>query len=316
MKKVLSIFNSIFVFCIIIVIIVLMNVYFILNIVGKLVAKENMINMIKNIDIVDVIGEDAKNEIYTSLEEAGIPKDYVDSMLENEEIKEMIGTYVSESFDYLLGSKEVPTLSEEEVSNFLHKSFDVAVKEAENNSIQVNEYLNKEEQQKVHDKIDSYIPQIMEKLPEAEEFISGQIEENEKVNEMQNNMNELQRNLEKFQNIYQKRNAFLISSIVLMILIIALKFSKLKFIGWFIFLGTLCSINFICIASGITFVFNNIITNDIMTFKSIIDPSIKLIESFYWNAFMISFVLTIILIGTKIIIAIYRKKKENKKEVV
>ena len=311
MKKVLSILNSILVFCLVIIILILSNIYLGLNTIGRLVSKENMVNTIKNIDIVEVIGEDTKKEIYKTLGEAGIPTEYVDSMLENEEIKKTIGEYVAESFDYILGSKEIPTINEKDFSKLLHETFDKAVKEVENNNIQTKEYLSSEKQNMVHEKIDEYVPQIIE----AEDFISEKINENETISETRNEFYEMQKNIETFQNIYQKRNLFLISIIILIIIITALKFTKLKFIGWFIFLGILCSFNFLLISNIISLVFSNYLSYDMIALKNIIEPSIQLLESSYLNAFVMSFLLTILLISINIGSMIYKKKQLNKKEV-
>ena len=167
----------------------------------------------------------------------------------------------------------------------------------------------------VHEKIDEYVPQIIEQLPEAEDFISEKINENETISETRNEFYEMQKNIETFQNIYQKRNLFLISIIILIIIITALKFTKLKFIGWFIFLGILCSFNFLLISNIISLVFSNYLSYDMIALKNIIEPSIQLLESSYLNAFVMSFLLTILLISINIGSMIYKKKQLNKKEV-
>lgn len=215
----------------------------------------------------------------------------------------------------MLGSKEIPTINEKDFSNILHETFDTVVKEVENNNVQMNEYLSGENQKKVHEKIDEYVPKIIEELPEAEDFISEKINENETISETQKEYYEMQKNIETFQNIYQKRNLFLISIIIIIIIIIALKWKNLRFIGWFIFLSILCSINFLLIAKIISFVFSNYLPSDNLALKNIMTPSIKLLEKSYLNAFIITFILTILLIGIKIGIMIYKRKKLTTKEV-
>lgn len=315
MKKVLSFLNSLLVFCFVLMIIVLLNVYLVLNVVNKLISKDNIINMIKNVDIAEVIGDEAKEEIYETLGEAGIPTDYVDSMLENEQIKETVGGYVSETVDYFLGSKEFPEITEKEFSAMLHDTFDTVIKEVESNNLNVSEYISPEEQVKVHEKIDLYAPQIVEKLPDAEEFINSQLNSNETVNEMQSKYRELQKNAEIVQSLCQKRNLFLIAAIVLIILIGLLKFARLKFMGWYIYLGVLCSINFIFTAKSIDYLYNNFVSEELDKVKGITDSLIGLVEKTYMNAFVVALILTLLFITIKTGIVFYYKKKSERKEI-
>ena len=111
---------------------ILILAYTILNVTENLISKDNIVNTVKNIDIVELIGEDKKQEIYSSLEKADIPTEYIDVMLEDEELKETLGEYIALSFEYVISNREIPNIDENKVTEVLIASFDRVIEEAEN----------------------------------------------------------------------------------------------------------------------------------------------------------------------------------------
>ncbi len=189
-------------------------------------------DMVKQIDFKELMGEQVHEEISSVLEQAGIPNEYVDHILEDEELKEYMGNYMAEGLDYILYEKELPVISEQEVTNLLSNSFDQVITELENNNIEVSTYLTKEQQNQVHEQIEIYVPQIVEKIPEVESLIEDKISGNEEVQEAKQKLEQLRELNEKVQFVYQMQPTILLLAILQLVLIIVLKRKNFRFIKW------------------------------------------------------------------------------------
>lgn len=307
MKKfglvILSIVKYICVFIFIIISFVFMGSYSILESTKQFVSEDNLTNMIKNIDIIEIIGNERKQELYDVLEKTGIPTEYADLMFEDDTLKEYIGSYAATSIGYLVGTEELPKIDEKEITDVLIESFDRVIEEAENHDIQVATYIPENQQEQIRTEIKHYVPEFVDKIPEAEEFIENKINENEKLSDTKRKLEQAELYMKRFQMVYRNRAILLVGAAVAMGLIILLKRKKLGFFKWiaipFILVFTLFK--------SMHFVIDQIllkkIPSDLSMFSSITDSFLSLID----GKALIYLIIGVILILIQVIVFIYRK---------
>ena len=165
MKKFLK---SLLVILVMILTIISLFAYTVIDSTEVFFSEENITDMIKRIDITEILGEEVKNKIYETLEKTGMPSEYADYVLESDEFKEYVGQYISEGIEYVIYDKELPKLDEKETTEMLVASFNIVIEKANQNGIVVDQYITKEEQAKIVEKIEVYTPEVIEKILEIE----------------------------------------------------------------------------------------------------------------------------------------------------
>lgn len=316
MKKNLNIIKIILSLLLGIVSFVFILAYTMLNVTENLVSKENIINTIKNINIVELIGEDKKQEVYNALEKADIPTEYIDAMLEDEELKETLGEYMALSFEYVISNEKNPEIDENEVTEILISSFDRVVEEAENYEIEVNTYLSEEKQEKIHEKIEYSVPEIVAQIPAVEEFIETQISKNSNLTEAKEKIEKMNQVIDQIQIIYSYKNVVLIGIILPFILIIFMQYKKFKFIKWIAFPFLLTTIFFKSIHMLVPYVLEFRMPSEFSSFESIIEPSIQTFLSDINEIAILCFIIGISLLSIQIVISLCIKKKKEQEIVL
>lgn len=316
MKKNLNIIKIILSLLLGIVSFVFILAYTMLNVTENLVSKENIINTIKNINIVELIGEDKKQEVYNALEKADIPTEYIDAMLEDEELKETLGEYMALSFEYVISNEKNPEIDENEVTEILISSFDRVVEEAENYEIEVNTYLSEEKQEKIHEKIEYSVPEIVAQIPAVEEFIETQISKNSNLTEAKEKIEKMNQVIDQIQIIYSYKNVVLIGIILPFILIIFMQYKKFKFIKWIASPFLLTTIFFKSIHMLVPYVLEFKMPSEFSSFESIIEPSIQTFLSDINEIAILCFIIGISLLSIQIVISLCIKKKKEQEIVL
>ncbi len=219
-----------------------------LNSVQNFLSKENIIQTAKQLDFKQLMGEQLQSEIYDILEQTGLPNEYVDYILENDEIKEYVGNYVAEGINYVLYEKEPPVISASELTTTLSNSFDYVIHQLENHNIEVTEYLTEDDQILIHQKIEYLTPKLVEKIPEAEEFMEKVIAQNKDVQAGKQKLEQLQQFIKIIQKVFQYKSLLSISIIIQMIGIVLLKLEHFHFIKWLLipFIGTALILGWLC----------------------------------------------------------------------
>lgn len=197
--------------------------YIMLDTTKSLLTKESITNLLKQVDITEIIGNEVQNKIDETLEKTGMPKEYADYVLQNDELKEYVSNYIVEGMDYIINDKTLPTLDVKDTSSTLISSFYQVIDEAEKNNINVEKYLTKEEQQKIVTKITEYTPEIISKIPEVETIVKNKLHNNEQYQEIINQIKTTQNKLEK---IYSYQPLLLILMIIELVIIIVLNIKK------------------------------------------------------------------------------------------
>jgi hypothetical protein len=276
------------------------------------ITRDNIIEMIKDIDIADLLGDDVENKIYETLEKTGMPTEYADYVLESDEFKDYVGEYVMEGMEYILYDKELPTLDKEDTTNMLITSFDRVIDEAKKNNINVEEHLSEEQQNEIKNKIEVYTPEIIDKIPEVETIIKNKVSNNTKYQEM---INQFQTMMDKIQKIYSYQSIIFGAIIIQFILIILLSFKNFKFIkniGIPFGLNTLLLyiVNFL-----IPIIINNYYPEQLNFMRSMIDTMVNNIKNIWINIAIKYLVVFIIFIIMQIIVNILLKRKEQPKDM-
>ena len=284
--------------------------YTLLNTTENLLSKENIVNTIKNIDIVQLLGEEHKQEIYDVLKKADIPTEYIDTMLEDEQLKETIGEYTALSLDYLLTDKKPPTIDETEVTNILINSFDEALKEAERHD-EVSTYITEDRKEKIHEKIEYYVPEVIDKIPEVEEFIENQMAENSTLTDAKQQIQDLEQILDKIQLVYRYKSLLLIGIMVPMLCIILIKRKEFQFFKWLAYPCIITAVIVGIMEYYIPVVLNEYMPSDLSMIESILTPTI---ETFLLNLKQATWfygILGTIFILLQMWIVVYKKYKQK-----
>mgnify|MGYP001081864288 CR=1 FL=1 len=285
----------------------------------NILSTDIVADMVKQIDFKELMGEQVHEEISSVLEQAGIPSEYVDYILEDEELKEYMGNYMAEGLDYILYEKELPVISEQEVTNLLSNSFDQVITELENHNIEVSTYLTKEQQAQVHEQIEIYVPQVVEKIPEVESLIEDKISENEEVQNAKQKLEELRNLNEKIQFVYQMQPTILLLAILQLAFIIVLKRKDFRFIKWlFLPFMALAVILGILNAKAPTLV-KQYYPEEMGFMKSFIDNALNSIFGVWRQSAQIYFILAILLIVAQITVigvSIYKNRRRKDMDVL
>lgn len=232
MKAVSRFFSQILVFVFIVTTSISLLLLTFLNSTQNLLSKENIINTVKQLDFKQLMGDQIQEEIYEILEQTGMPSEYADYILENEQLKEYMGVYLAEGVEYILYDKEPPVLSEEELTNTLSDSFDYVLYQLEQHDIDISEYVTEQDQILIHQKIEYYTPRVVEKIPDAESWIENKIESNSEVKDAKRKIEQLRMIVKMIQKVYQYKWILSIGILIQIMLIVILKLGYFRFIKW------------------------------------------------------------------------------------
>lgn len=283
--------------------------YSILETTEDLLKEENIISTIKSIDIIDFVGKDNIEEIYSILEKAKIPTEYIDLMLEDEDLKEQIGKYAIKTIEYVTSLEDMPEIKEDEVSEFLITTFDKVIIEVENHNINVSTYITKEEQQKIHEEINHYVPEIIENIPEIEKLIEEKIYGSDEYKEIEKKKEQIEKVITIIKQIYEYKWLLLVLTIIPIGLIIIIKRKELKFIKW-LSLPPLCVATILRIIIEIMpLIIDEMITEEKL--KMIIAPSLELLSINMRNLSNLYFELGLAIIIIQIGVTIYKRTQKN-----
>ncbi len=286
-----------------------------LNSTEHLFSKQNIINTVKNLDMKQLMGDQIQTEIYDLLEQTGLPKDYVDYILENEEVKEYLGKYVAEGMDYILYEKEPPVLSAEELTITISNSFDYAINQLESHNIDVSEYLTKEDQITIHQKIETITPKIVEKIPEAETFVENIISQNENAQMAKQKLEEFRTIMKIIQKVYQYKFLLIIGIIVQLALIVLLKINQFHFIKWLMIPFITISLALSALYHYIPILVQQYYPQELEPIRIYIDEMLNSIYKIWQNHSIFYFIVFVLLIIFQIVICLIRQYHHRQKDM-
>ena len=94
--------------------------------------------------LVEVFGEDVTIEdaVVTSLESAGIDSDVALEIINNEEIKEVVGEFVGECINYSVNPTEIPKIDEKDIEKVIDNIDTSKITDKEVNKDEIKEYVD------------------------------------------------------------------------------------------------------------------------------------------------------------------------------
>lgn len=232
MKFIGHFFSQILVFTLIITTSISILTLTFFNSTQRLFSKDNMKHLVKQLDFKEIMGDRVESEIYEILEQTGLPREYVDNILENEQLKEYMGTYIVESIEFVLYEKELPIIEVDKLTQLISDSFDTIIEKLENKEIEISINLSKDEQKLIHQKIEQYVPRIADKIPNIETFIEEKISENSETQEVKKIFDNIRKYTKIVHKIYQLKPLISIITIMQIALMILLKWSQFRFLKW------------------------------------------------------------------------------------
>lgn len=312
MKHVLNFFGSLCCFIIGFIVATLLFALSTMNSTEFLVRDNIVKNLIVDIDVKDIVGEESYKKINDSLEKSGIPTEYVDYVIENEEVKEYLGEYASSAVDYVLYEKEFPKIDEKKFTTLLINSFDAIVESVNKKEININKKVSEKDIKKVHEKIDKYVPKIIKEIPDVEKFVGEKLKENEEYQETRQNINKFTDGIAVVKKAYRQKYVLVISILVSLLFMALIKIKSPKLINWlwrpFVTACVLCTLVVVQCKTLINYFY----PEQLNFIRKFVDNNINHICDIYRRDALIYLVIIIVLIVTKIVITIIKNKKENK----
>lgn len=284
-------------------------IFTVLNSTKNILSTDIVTDIIKKIDFKELIGEEAQKEIYYILEQTGIPNEYVNYVLENEELKEYMGNYITEGLNYILYEKDPIIISEQEIINLFSNSFDQVIMKLENHNIEVSTHLTKEQQKQIHEKIEIYVPQIVEKIPEVENLIEDKINQNNELQDARQKLEQLREINRKIEFMYKLQWKILLLAIFQLMVIIILKRKNFHFIKWLFLPFMSLTVIFKLLTVKIPSLILQYYPEKIGFMKSYINSILDSILKVWKQYIQIYSILAIILIILQILV-IYNKRKK------
>lgn len=161
MNKGLDIVSKVGCFFLSILLFFSLSAYLSLEITTRIVNKEMISNVVKEVDVEELLNKDnnnTMNELYQIAEENNVDKSVVDGIVNSKELKGVIGDYYGEMVDALLYDKEVEGITSSQIIDAVGDILD-----------RTNEglgYTITEEQKNViMQKVEEEAPKIAETLP-------------------------------------------------------------------------------------------------------------------------------------------------------
>ena len=303
-----NVIKNIVLFLFIIITTISIFVYVMLDTTKSLVEEDNINNIIKEINIEELIGTETEVKIYEILEKTGMPKEYADYILKSSEFKEYVGKYTAEGIELILNHKEIKKLDKKETTDVIVSSWNQALEEAKKNNIDVEEYITKEEQNKIIDKIEESTPEIIDKVMDLENTIKTKIDRR-----YQDKIEKINNTLEMIRKIYNCQSLLKVFIIVEFIIIILLNIKKtFKNIAFPFGINAflLFTINFI-----IPIAMNHYYPVEFNFMKSIFEAIIHNLMFEWQNIGIIFVIVFILLIIIQIILNTVLKKKPKDMEI-
>lgn len=312
MKYILNFFGSILCFIIGFIVATLLFALSMMNSTEFLVKEDMVKKLVMDIEIKNLIGEESFEEITASLEKSGIPKEYVNYVIENEEIKEYLGDYASNAVNYILYEKDLPVIESKELTELLIKSFDSVVARVNDNQINVDKKVTDNEIKKVHDSINKYVPKIVDQIPDIKELAGEELKDNQDYQNSREQINQFVNVLENIKKGYDYKYVLVILIIVGLALMLLIKFKSPKLLNWlwrpFVTAAILC----LFLAFEFKTLMNYFYPSGLEFLRKFIENNINRMCDIWRRDGFIYLAIIVLLISLKIILKVIKNKKENK----
>ena len=278
----------------------------------KYLKEEKIKEAVDNINIVDLFKDENGKELEQFKEiknkfiDSGVPKEAIDSFVESEPVNKYASSTINKAIDNILENKTGKVIDSTSLNEFFENNIDDISKELQEKNIHKSEYLTKENQNKILNKIKEKTPDIEQKIDEVSNKISEKLGFNYTL--------KLGQTIKLLEVIYTKLLDFLfiVVFIIFIMGICITRQSIYKGLKWIGITFTISSISLYCIGfiipklytyvDKIPYGFGKMI-------KNVMQESVNKIN----NYGLIYLVIGSILIIVNVIIYYILLKKENKK---
>lgn len=279
----------------------------------EFLIKEDMVKqLVVDVDVANLVGEESFSEITDLLEDSGIPKEYTNYVIENKEIKEYLGEYASDAVDYVLYQGELPKIEANELTELLISSFDAIVEDVNNNKINIDKKVSDKEIKKVHDTINKYVPKIIKEIPDIQELVDEELKDNQDYQNTRRQIEDFTRVIEEIKKGYSYKYMLIIFSIVGLLLMLLIKFKSSKLLNWLRAPFFTAGLVYVLLIIESSYLVKHFFPESLSFLKVFIDNNMNRLVSVWKRDAIIYFSIFVILFALKIVLSIIKNKKENK----
>lgn len=271
-----------------------------------LFAKKNMIELVKQVDFRELIGYQVEDDIYQLLEQAGLPNQYVDYIIEDQNVREYIGTYLAVGMESLFYGKEPAVIDSNELYNVLVKSMDQACIAFEAD-IMEEEHLTKQDQQRIHQKLEYYVPKIAEKIPSFETLLETKVIETTKNKDLAR----MKLTIRTLQNFYQWKPILSIFILLQLFFIFILKIRSFKYIKWFMVPFLLTALALYYFKMQVPPLIAHYFPRNLVFMKDFIEQTMQTIYTSWNRTILICFSLFVLFLLLQFLIRFVRTQQEQ-----
>lgn len=315
MKKLVHLFSHIFV---LVLTLTTWLSLFALTLIGStqtLFSRENIIELVKQADVKDLMGSKIAREMNQLLEQTGIPSEYVSYVLNHEEVKTYIGTYLADGIDSLLYQKKSSILSEDKLATTLSSALNKVVEEVEKGTVVLSTQINEEDQQLIHQKIEYFIPRIAAKIPNAKTIIEAKVTNYKEGQTKQiDAMNQV---LKIIRTLFQQKTILGIAIFTQLILIFLCKRKNFHYIKWFMMAFLMTRISLWYLMKQLPIFLSRHIPSQLEFIKDILDDIMNPIYT-SWNQTIVICLILVVLMFLLILLIFIMNRIQNhhKKDMV
>ncbi|MBE6159694.1 MAG: hypothetical protein E7157_01450 [Lactobacillales bacterium] len=147
----------------------------------KYLKEEKIKEIVENINVIDLFKDkDGKEleeftQIKDKIVDSGIPKEAVDSFINSDPVNKYASDTINKAIDNVLENKQEKVIDSNSLNTFFENNMDSISKELQEKNVPKSEYLTKENQQKILNKIKEKTPYIEEKIDAVSNKISEKL---------------------------------------------------------------------------------------------------------------------------------------------
>lgn len=279
----MRVLKEIFVVLLVIISFLLLSTYITLANTSMIISKENMKNISNDLKINSLIDEDTKKELNSSLVKYGLSENYLDKILNNNELKEEVFDILSDTINSFLEDGTIPDINSNKLNIALNNCIDIVVNEARNDGVKINEKEIKSIKQEITNNID----EVTAEINKVKDEFTKSLEEDAEM-----------RNINYFitstRKVYSNKYWYLIGALVCIMIAVLLKIKEFKFIGLLKNIGIVFGIIYL-IFGGLFNIIFKLLSSTIPEVATLLNASLAIISKTYFITGIVLFIIGIIL---------------------
>jgi hypothetical protein len=197
-----------------------LSMFILLESTVNLTSKKNISNIVSLVSLEDIVDDDTYNSISDALDDAGLSSEYVDDILKNDDIKDIVSEYISDSAESLITDGELPEMDKDKLQSTIINAIDSVASDARDNGVNISD----EDINKVKDEVNSNIDVLVDEFNEQSKKFSDELKNGTDYQYM----NKI---LGIVRILYNNRYLYLVCSVVCIILIALINIKNYAYIS-------------------------------------------------------------------------------------